>query len=98
MSAGNPQHAMSKTFDQTFEIERDKGLVLYNQNVGRNFGGKFAAGFFDELAQGGSVDIQNLRRVIFRQSFERNQEKRLARFRRDLSEMTLDRMIQRAPG
>ena len=79
-----------------FEIECDEGFVLYNQNVSGDLSCELAAGFLDKIAQRRSVDIQNLCGIIFRQAFESDQQEGLARFRRDLRKMALDRLARAA--
>ena len=52
----------------------------------------FAAGLLHQFAQLRHVDIQHLGGVVLRKPFQRDQQKRLARHRRDLGQMTLDRL------
>ena len=92
MGARDAEHAMAETFHQALEIERDEGLVLDDQHVGGDLGGELAAGILDQFAQLRHVDIEHLGGVVFRQPFQRDQQKGLARHRRDLREMPLDRL------
>ena len=78
---------MAEAFDQAFEIQRDEGLVLDDQHVGGDLGGKLAAGFLDQFAQLRHVDIEDLGGVVLRKPFQRDQQEGLARQRRDLGEM-----------
>ena len=41
------------------------------------------------------VDVEHLGGLVFRQAFQRHQQERLARFRRDLREMLFDRQVRR---
>ncbi len=98
MRARNAKHSVAKAFHQSFEIERDEGFILYNENVSGDLSCELAAGFLDKIAQGRSVNIQNLGSIIFGQAFESDQQEGLARFWRDLSEMTLNRLARPSTG
>ena len=47
----------------------------------------------DQLAQFGHVDVEHFSGVVFRQALECDQQEGLARQRRDLREMALDRLL-----
>ena len=95
VGARDAEHPMAEAFHQSLEIERDEGLVLDDQHVGGDLGGEFAAGFLDQFAQLRRIDIQHLGGVVFRQPFKRDQQEGLARLRRNLGEMALDRLCWR---
>ena len=77
MGAGDAENAMTETLDQRFQLHRDEGVVLDDQHVGGDLGGKLAAGFLDQAAQGHDVDVQDAGRIRLGEPFERDQEERL---------------------
>ena len=87
---------MAEALDQAFQLHGDEGLVLDDQDVGGDLGGELAAGFLDQRAQRHHVDVENSRRLRFREAFERDQQERLPRHRRDAGELALAR--QRCAG
>ena len=91
MRAGDADDLVAEAFNQRLDIHRDEGLVLDNENVGRDLGGKLATGFLDQAPQRRQVALQNLRRVIFRKAFQGHQQERLAGPRRDLRQMLFRR-------
>ena len=64
MRARDAEHVVAERLDQTFEIHRDERLVLDDHHVGRDLGGEFAAGFIDQLAQGGDVAFQHFGGIL----------------------------------
>jgi hypothetical protein len=92
MRARNTEHAMAKAFNQSFQIKRYECFVFNDENVGRNLGCEFSAGFLYKLTQGRRVDIKNLRGIVLGQSFQSNEKECLAGFRRNLGEMALNRL------
>ena len=91
VGAGDADDIMTQAFDQGLDVHGDKGLVLDDQDVGRDLGGKLAAGFLDQRAERLQIAIEHFGSVFFRETFERYQEKGLARPRRNLGQVLLRR-------
>src|SRR5262245_42861842 len=97
MGASAAEHAMAQTLDQSLQIERDESLVFDDEDIGCDLGRELATRLLHEFAQGRSIDIEHLGGIVLGQSFKRDQQERLARFGRDLCEVTLDRLTEAAP-
>ena len=89
MGTGDAQHPMTETFHQLFELAGNKGLVLDDQHIGGDFGGKLAARFLDEPTQRHHIDIENACGIALRETFQRDQQERLARSRCDAGKLLL---------
>ena len=97
VGARDAEHAMAEALDQAFQLHRDEGFVLDDQDVGRDLGGELAAGFLDQRAQRHHVDVEDARRVRLGEAFERDQQECLPRQRRDAGELALAGQ-RRPPG
>ena len=90
---------MAEALHQRFEIHGDEGLVLDDQDVGRDLGGQLAARFLDQRAQGGHVDVENAGSVVLGEALERHQQERLTGLRRDVGEpLSAGRSARRGRG
>ncbi len=96
--ARDAEHAMAEAFDQAFEVHRDEGLVLDDQDVGGDLGGELAAGFFDQRAKRHHVDIENARGLALGKALERDQQERLPRHRRDAGKLAFAGQRRLAPA
>ena len=95
MGAGDADHVVAEVLDETLEVHRDEGLVLDDQDVGGDFRRHLAAGGIRQLAGLGDVGIENERHFLLGEAFEREQQERLPRQRRDVRQPALRRQRQR---
>ena len=79
LGARDAEHPVAEAFDQRLEVHRDEGLVLDDQDVGRDLGRELAAGFLDQRAQGRHVHLENPGRVLLGKALQRDQQEGLAR-------------------
>jgi hypothetical protein len=84
---------MAQILDQALEVHGDQGLVLDDEDVGRDLGRQLAPGLLDEVAHPGSVGVEDFRGLVLREAFERHQEEGLARQPGDVGEAPLDRQL-----
>ncbi len=70
MGTRDTKDTMAETFDEPFQIESNEGLVFDDQYIGGNLCRKLAAGFFDQIAQRGRINIENLCRIILRKALQ----------------------------
>ena len=80
------------------EVHRDEGLVLDDEDIGRDFGGQFAAGFLDQRAERRDVVIQHSRRILLGEAFQRDQQEGLARPRGQLGKPHVGRHVRVGAG
>ena len=53
MRAGNADHPVTEALHQGLNVHCDEGLILNDEDVGSDLGGKLTAGFLNQTAQGG---------------------------------------------
>ena len=82
---------MAEIFDHGLKFERNQCFVLNDQDIRGDLRRKLAARLFDELAQGGCIDVENSRGVLLGKSFNRDEKKCLARPGRDLTKVAFRR-------
>ena len=93
MGAGDAEHVVAEVLDQPLEVHGDEGLILDDEDVGGDFGGKLAAGLLDQIAQRPHVNIEDRAGVFLGEAFQRDQQEGLPRQRRDVAKPLLDRHL-----
>ena len=91
MGARDADDVVAEAFDQRLDVHGDEGLVLDDEDVGRDFGGELAAGFLDQAAKRLQVAVQDFGGILFGEAFEGHQQEGLARPRRNVGQMLLGR-------
>ncbi|MNT02699.1 hypothetical protein D3C72_1372050 [compost metagenome] len=74
---------MAQFLDQAFNVSRDDGLVLDDQNVGGQFGVDVGLGFGDQTLDRPRIDAENLGGFRGREPLQGRQQEGLSRARRD---------------
>ncbi|MNS86450.1 hypothetical protein D3C72_1203560 [compost metagenome] len=83
MRGGGAGDLMAQFPHQAFDIGRDDGFVLDDQDVGGQFGVDVGLSLGDQAFDRARVNAQDLRRFRRRKAFQRGQQEGLSRARRN---------------
>ena len=81
MGGGGGGDGVAQFAHQTLDVGRDDGLVLYDQNVGGQFGIDLGLGRADQAFDVMGVGPQDLGRLRWGEAFQRRQQEGLTRAR-----------------
>uniref|UniRef100_A0A0N4ZZP0 AlaDh_PNT_N domain-containing protein n=1 Tax=Parastrongyloides trichosuri TaxID=131310 RepID=A0A0N4ZZP0_PARTI len=83
MGGGGAGDTVAQFANQTFDVGRDDGLVLNDQDVSGQFGVDVGLGLGDQAFDRTRINAEDLRRLGRGEAFQRGQQEGLARARRD---------------